>query len=325
MTGSHVAATALGCGIAAWLMLALLRRSGLAERIALDRPNARSLHTEAVPRAGGLAVVGIVTAVGFFAPTGLKMAAVLAAALMVLGWADDRHGLPVVARLLTHLAVAAVAAELLMPAAPAWQWLLLALALTWAMNLYNFMDGADGIAGGMALFGFAAYAYAAASADANGLALFCAAAAGAAAGFLPHNWTPARVFMGDAGSVPLGFLAGVLGVAGWTAGAWPGWFPLLVFSPFVVDASITLLVRALRGERVWQAHREHLYQRMVRSGLGHGRTAVMWYGVMAAAAGSSVAGVSWSKSGQFGLLLAWFALYAMVIALTWRLGTRPDR
>jgi hypothetical protein len=98
-----------------------------------------------------------------------------------------------------------------------------------------------------------------------------------------------------------------------------------VFSPFVVDASITLLVRALRGERVWQAHREHLYQRMVRSGLGHGRTAVMWYGVMAAAAGSSVAGVSWSKSGQFGLLLAWFALYAMVIALTWRLGTRPDR
>ena len=114
-------------------------------------------------------------------------------------------------------------------------------------------------------------------ADAAGLALLSASVAGAAAGFLPHNWAPARVFLGDAGSVPLGFLAGVLGVAGWTAGAWPAWFPLLVFSPFVVDASVTLLRRALRGERVWHAHREHLYQRMVRSGLGHGRTAALWY------------------------------------------------
>lgn len=325
MTMQHFVAVIVLCAIATWALLSLLRRSGLAHRIALDHANGRSLHEGAVPRIGGLAVISIAAAVGYFAPTGLTMAAALAVALMVIGWFDDRRGLPVAVRLVAHLAIAAAAAELLMPAAPMWLWLTLALAMTWSMNLYNFMDGADGLAGGMAFFGFGAYAIAAVSADTLGLALFCAATAGAAAGFLPHNWAPARVFMGDAGSVPLGFLASALGVAGWSAGVWPVWFPLLVFSPFVVDATVTLLRRALRGERVWQAHREHLYQRMVRSGLGHARTAVLWYGVMAVAATSAMAALSWPKGAQFGLLLAWFALYSTVIALTWRLGARLDR
>jgi UDP-N-acetylmuramyl pentapeptide phosphotransferase/UDP-N-acetylglucosamine-1-phosphate transferase len=325
MTLATTAAVATACGIAVWLLLALLRRSGLAERIALDRANARSLHDGVVPRVGGLAVIGVTTAAGFITPTGWPIVAGMAGALMLLGWLDDRYGLPVGVRLAAHLIAALAAAELLMPAAPLWQWLLLALALTWAMNLYNFMDGADGLAGGMAMFGFGAYALAAVAGDAPGLVLLSASVAGAAAGFLPHNWAPARVFMGDAGSVPLGLLAGVLGVAGWTTGIWPAWFPLLVFSPFVVDASVTLVRRALGGERIWHAHREHLYQRMVRSGLGHGRTAALWYGAMAAAAASGLAALSWPKSAQFGLLLAWIALYATVITLTWRLGARLDR
>jgi UDP-N-acetylmuramyl pentapeptide phosphotransferase/UDP-N-acetylglucosamine-1-phosphate transferase len=324
MTPDFIAAVALACGIAAWLVLALLRGSGLAERIALDRANARSLHAGVVPRVGGLAVIGVTAAAGFVTPTGLSLVAGLAGALMLLGWLDDRYGLPVGVRLVAHLLAALAAAELLMPAAPMWQWLLLALMLTWAMNLYNFMDGADGLAGGMAVFGFGAYSLAGIAGDAHGLALLSASVAGAAAGFLPHNWAPARVFLGDAGSVPLGFLAGVLGVAGWTAGVWPAWFPLLVFSPFVVDASVTLLRRLLRGERIWQPHREHLYQRMVRSGLGHGRTALAWYAAMGLAAGSALAALNWPKSVQFGLLLAWFALYATVIARTWRLATRLD-
>jgi len=324
MTPAHIAAVALMCAVAAWLALALLLRSGLAQRIALDRANARSLHQGAVPRAGGLVVISIAVIVGLLASTGLTVVAGMAGALMLLGWADDRYGLPVSLRLAAHLISASAILMLLLPAAPAWAWLLLALALTWAMNLYNFMDGADGLAGGMAVFGFGAYAIAGISGDALGLAMLSASVAGAAAGFLPHNLPPARVFMGDAGSVPLGFLAGVLGVIGWTAGAWPGWFPLLVFSPFVVDASVTLLRRALRGERVWHAHRDHLYQRMVRSGLGHGRTAVLWYGAMVASATSGLAALSWPKGAQFGLLLAWFALYATVIVLTWRLGPRLE-
>jgi phospho-N-acetylmuramoyl-pentapeptide-transferase len=324
MTPAYIAAVALACGIAVWLLLVVLRRSGLAERIALDRANSRSLHAGVVPRVGGLVVIGTAAAAGFITPTGLSLVAGLAGALMLLGWLDDRYGLPVGVRLAAHLLASLAAAEMLMPAAPWWQWLLLALALTWAMNLYNFMDGADGLAGGMTVFGFGAYALAGIAGDAPGLALLSASVAGAAAGFLPHNWAPARVFLGDAGSVPLGFLAGMLGVAGWTAGVWPAWFPLLVFSPFVVDASVTLLRRLLRRERLWQPHREHLYQRMVRSGLGHGRTAVAWYAAMGLAAGSALASLYWPKGAQFGLLLAWFALYATVIARTWCLGARLD-
>jgi len=321
MTLLQITAVSGGSALVAWLIIALLLRSGLASRIALDRPNARSLHEGAVPRMGGLVVVGITVAIGLLLPTGFALLLALAGGLMLLGAIDDRRGLPVAVRLLGHLAAAAAAAELLLPAAPVWVW----LALAWAMNLYNFMDGADGLAGTMTVFGFGAYALAAMAADATGLALLAACAAGSALGFVPHNWAPARVFMGDAGSVPLGLLAGGLGLAGWSEGAWPAWFPLLVFSPFVVDASVTLVRRALRGERIWQAHREHLYQRMVRSGFGHARTATMWASAMAAAAASAVAGLSLQKSAQFGLLLAWIALYATVIAVTWRLGPRLDR
>ena len=324
MSSLHIALIAGACALLAWGLIAALRRSRLAERIALDRPNARSLHDRVVPRVGGLVVVGITATFGLVATTGLGVLAGMAGALMLLGWLDDRHGLPVGVRLVVQLISAFAATMLLLPAASVWLWLALALALTWAMNLYNFMDGADGLAGGMAVFGFGAYAVAALT-DAPGLALLSATAAGAALGFLPHNWAPARVFMGDAGSVPLGFLAGALGVAGWSGGIWPAWFPLLVFSPFVADASVTLLRRALRGERVWQAHREHLYQRMVRSGLGHGPTAALWSVAMAAAAISGVVGLSLQNRAQFGLLLAWIALYATVFALTWRLGARLDR
>ena len=110
------------------------------------------------------------------------------------------------------------------------------------------------------------------------------------------------MFLGDAGSISLGFLAGGLGLAGWTQGAWPPWFPVLVFSPFIVDASLTLAVRLLRGNKPWQAHREHLYQRMVRSGLGHGRTAMLWYAVMIAAGVTAIAALSWPIGAQFWLL-----------------------
>jgi UDP-N-acetylmuramyl pentapeptide phosphotransferase/UDP-N-acetylglucosamine-1-phosphate transferase len=94
--------------------------------------------------------------------------------------------------------------------------------------------------------------------------------------------------MGDVGSVPLGFLAGALGVYGWSQGVWPVWFPLLVFAPFVCDATLTLLRRLLRRERVWQAHKEHYYQRLVRMGYGHRGTAFIEYAVMAGCAATAL-------------------------------------
>jgi UDP-N-acetylmuramyl pentapeptide phosphotransferase/UDP-N-acetylglucosamine-1-phosphate transferase len=186
-------------------------------------------------------------------------------------------------------------------------------------NLFNFMDGSDGLAGGMALFGFATYAVAAAVGGAGDLLLVSACLAAAAGAFLVFNFAPARIFMGDVGSVPLGFLAAALGLAGWQRGVWPVWFPLLVFSPFVVDATVTLMRRAWRRERVWQAHREHYYQRMVRSGLGHAGTAWRWYAVMAAACLTSLGALSAPQQIQYLLLMGWVLIYVMA---GWRIDRR---
>jgi len=117
-------------------------------------------------------------------------------------------------------------------ALPPQGWLVVALfavAVGWMANLYNFMDGADGMAGGMALIGFSVYALAAAVGGAPAFALVNLCVAAAALGFLVFNFPPARVFMGDAGSIPLGFLAGALGLQGWAQDLWPLWFPLVVF------------------------------------------------------------------------------------------------
>ena len=112
------------------------------------------------------------------------------------------------------------------------------------------------------------------------LAATSLAVAAAALAFLAYNFHPARIFLGDVGSVPLGFLAAALGVVGWRDDVWPLWFPVLVFGPFIGDATLTLLKRATRRARVWQAHRDHYYQRMVRMGIGHRGTALAGYAVM---------------------------------------------
>jgi len=275
----------LAAPLTALLLGWLLRR-----RVALllDHPNERSLHQRPTPRFGGLAML---LALGLLLPwRWAEMAAplptllLLAALLASFSLLDDWRGLPVVLRFLAHLAAAGVAVWhlglplLLVPLA----W----LAIAWMTNLYNFMDGADGLAGGMALFGFGAYALAAASADAvpTGLTFVALALAAAAAGFLLFNFPPARVFMGDAGSIPLGFLAATLGLFGWQAGVWAWFFPLIVFAPFIVDASLTLFRRLLRGERFWQAHRDHFYQRRVCAGWSHRRLLLLAWPLMAGCA-----------------------------------------
>jgi len=166
----------------------------------------------------------------------------------------------------------------------------LVLAVAWITNLYNFMDGSDGLAGGMSLIGFATYAFAAWLVGEIVLAAVAASIAGAAVAFLLYNFHPARIFLGDVGSIPLGFLAGALGILGWRNDAWPLWFPLVVFGPFIGDATLTLVKRVIRGERVWRAHREHYYQRMIRMGLGHRATAYIEYAAMAVCAGAALLG-----------------------------------
>jgi UDP-N-acetylmuramyl pentapeptide phosphotransferase/UDP-N-acetylglucosamine-1-phosphate transferase len=215
---------------------------------------------------------------------------VLALALAAVSLVDDLRGMPTAARLLAHAAAAAVIVwHVVSPMHPL-EMLLLVIALTWITNLYNFMDGSDGLAGGMAVIGFAAYSLAAYLAGDRLLASLCAAVAAGAAAFLLHNFPPARIFLGDVGSIPLGFLAGALGVLGWRNGLWPLWFPVLVFGPFIGDATLTLIKRLLRRERVWQAHRDHYYQRLVRMGFGHRGTALIGYAVMGACAAMALFG-----------------------------------
>jgi UDP-N-acetylmuramyl pentapeptide phosphotransferase/UDP-N-acetylglucosamine-1-phosphate transferase len=211
----------------------------------------------------------------------------------------------VLARLVAQVVLAGAAVALIHGVSPVWQAALLVIVTAWAVNAYNFMDGSDGMAGGMAVIGFGSYAVDAALMGHTQLATAAAGVAGASAGFLVFNFAPARVFMGDAGSAPLGFLAAALGLLGWEAEVWSAWFPVIVFSPFLTDATLTLFRRLARGERIWLAHKEHLYQRMVAGGLGHTRTALVAYGVMALSAGLALA-VEQAPRGTAGsLALAW--------------------
>jgi UDP-N-acetylmuramyl pentapeptide phosphotransferase/UDP-N-acetylglucosamine-1-phosphate transferase len=292
------------------LAISRLLRSRLA-RFALDDPNHRSLHVAPVPRSGGLAILaGALAGWGLAMPSWLWLPLGLSLALAALSFADDLWGLPVRWRLPAHLAAAAVLTAVGLADHTPWLLLLLFVpAIVWMTNLYNFMDGSDGMAGGMALSGFGAYGLAAWLANDTAFAGVAWSLAAAAAAFLLFNFHPARIFMGDAGSIPLGFLAAALGLLGWQRGLWPWWFAPLVFSPFVADASVTLLKRQLRGESVLQAHREHYYQRLVRMNWGHRRTALGEYALMVTAAGSALWGMVQETALQMILLSSWCAVY----------------
>lgn len=271
--------------VSAALAALLVSRFG---RLVLDRPNERSLHERPVPRTGGLALLGgAVVSVAFgAAPLWLLLA--VGYALAAVSFADDLHHLHTGARLAAHLIAAALIVWYVTAPIDALLAAFLVLAVAWITNLYNFMDGSDGLAGGMALIGFGAYAAAAGMAADGPLLVLSLALAGAAAGFLCFNFPPARIFLGDVGSVPLGFFAAGAGIIGWRDDVWPLWFPLLVFAPFIGDATLTLLRRLIRRERVWRAHREHYYQRLVRLGAGHRGTALAAYALMLVCAAAAL-------------------------------------
>ena len=292
----------------------------------LDHPNPRSLHTISVPRTGGLGMVLGVLISWVFLPGILPLSVWLGVALLALiSFADDIFGLPALGRLLIHGLVAVWFSVALLFEAHGWMIVtIIAISTIWMINLYNFMDGSDGLAGGMTLVGFSCYGVTAWLAGNELFAMinFCIAAAAAA--FLLFNFHPARIFMGDAGAIPLGFLAAALGVTGWTNGLWPLWLPILVFSPFIADASVTLVKRTLRGEKIWQAHREHYYQRVVQSGFGHRNTALLGYILMFTAGISAVWAIRQDASVQLGVGTAWGTFYLIVMLVSERyLERRP--
>ena len=253
----------------------------LRRRRILDHPNERSSHRLPTPRGGGLAVTPVIllawaglAAAGHGMP-GQTPAMLGAAGLLALSWRDDRGHLPAGLRLCLHLAAGGLGLaglghdQLVFQGLLSWPADRLAalLAWVWFTNLYNFMDGIDGITGvetaaiglGLALLpGFAGAPQA-------------VAVAAAGLGFLAWNWHPARIFLGDAGSVPLGYLLGWLLLSAAADGHWAA--ALILPAYYLADATLTLAARAWRRERVWQAHRRHFYQRAVSGGASHARVA----------------------------------------------------
>lgn len=288
---------------------------GRLSSLALDHPNPRSLHEAPLPRTGGLGLhAGALLGIGLVAPNLPAALWIALGVLMLISFLDDLREIPAFLRLAVHLAACGLFVAAALPAdhgivvgAAA------ALAIAWMANLYNFMDGSDGLAGGMTAIGFAFYGAAAWLAGSIEFALvnFSVAAAGAA--FLVFNFHPARIFMGDVGAVPLGFLAAALGMIGWLQRDWTWWYPVLVFAPFVVDASATLARRLIRREKVWQAHRGHYYQRLIRIGWGHRCTALAEYALMLGSGAVGLAALAAAPALQAGLLTAAAVAYLMLI------------
>ena len=306
-------------GLGLWFLL----QTRLAHHIALDVPNNRSLHNAPIPRIGGMILVPVALACTWIAIGAFPALIVSTLILCLISLLDDRFNLPITLRLGAHLLVASwlVSRHLHLP-----EGLILAVfsvvVIGWLANLYNFMDGVDGLAGGMALIGFSCLGIAAAS-DGHNLAVLAFSIAAAAAGFLVFNFPPARIFMGDSGSVPLGFLAAAIAAEGLRTALWPIWFPVMVFSPFIVDATVTLLKRIVRGERFWRPHRDHYYQRLVRMGWSHKRTVLTEYILMFCAALLALIGLKLHSSWQWLICAGWFSLLSALMFVVDQRWNRP--
>jgi UDP-N-acetylmuramyl pentapeptide phosphotransferase/UDP-N-acetylglucosamine-1-phosphate transferase len=256
-----------------WLTGPLL--GWLRQRAILDHPVERSSHIVPVPRGGGLALIPLVLIAWLMlaalgpAPQGTVMIVIIAAALALLSWFDDLGGLGVGWRLAAHL-VAAALGVLFLPGTmlvfqgvlPSWLDHVAAVLLwVWFLNLYNFMDGIDGITAAETIaIGFGVILILVlANEGGGGAPLLALTLAAGAIGFLRWNWSPAKIFLGDVGSVPLGFITGWLLLAMAARGLW---VPALILPLYyLADAGLTLIRRILRGERFWEAHRAHFYQR----------------------------------------------------------------
>jgi Fuc2NAc and GlcNAc transferase len=275
------------------LFTGVIRRLAIAQDL-YDTPNPRSSHTIPTPRGGG-AAIALVSIAGFLvaASIGRVDARLLialtvgGAVVAVVGFLDDRFGLSAGLRLAVHLAAAFLAVGCLGGVPPVrfgghvielgvLGYFVGALAIVWTLNLFNFMDGIDGIAASEAIFvavgGVLLTAVTHHTYSVSSVALVFAAAC---CGFLAWNWPPAKIFMGDVGSGFLGYILGVLPLAAMRNDSSAVWSWLILSGVFFVDATLTLARRALRGERVQEAHRSHAYQWLARRWGSHKRVTVL--------------------------------------------------
>lgn len=313
------------------LVLVMAPRFGL-----LDVPGGRSSHQRPVPRGGGLAIVLVycfflcgLSLAGALALTDLGML-LLSVPIAVVGLVDDWRSLGYRRRIFTQLLMAVAVFSLLRDLPPLHlgglnldlgilAWLVVPLAMTWLCNLYNFMDGIDGLAAAQCCFVAAGAAWLIAE-QSTLLSLLTLGLFVTAAGFLVWNWSPARVFMGDVGSTWLGFVFGVLILISLREQTLTIWVWFLLLSVFIVDTAWTLGVRLARGCRPYEAHNSHAYQIAARR-FGHPRVvlAIMLINVL------YVMPLAWLAENhpQYGVYVAISGIVPFIV-LCWRMGAGMD-
>jgi len=282
----------------------------------LDQPGERRSHVVPTPRGGG---IGIVIAcllallvLGIGAEGSWLLAAIGLLLVAAIGWWDDHRSLPAWPRLLVHATAAACLAGAMHLQGAGTQAIVAAFVLAMVLvNAWNFMDGIDGLAASQALL--CALGFALVLGD--GWRLLALALAGACLGFLPFNFPKARVFLGDVGSGALGYLAAAMIAAGFALRPFCEWPALLLPAlAMLVDAGLTLLWRFRRGERWWQAHVQHAYQRWSRHS-GHAQVATAYAGWTFSAVALMLAALHWPARSASGAALA--GLLASAWAWCW--------
>lgn len=297
----------------------------------LDYPNSRSLHTVPIPRSGGVAVLtGIVVGGLFWFASFYNRevcTAVVSALLPVasVSFLEDRYGVHFGVRILFHFCAATVLysmgyeisrielMEVSWIISPFVGFFLSTLYVVWMINLYNFMDGMDGFASGMAVIGFTSFAFLGWQSNNT---LFVGASliiVGASLGFLAFNFPPAKIFLGDTGSSTLGLLVAVFSLWAAQKNIFPLWIAGLIFSPFIVDATVTLCYRTLTGQKIWLPHKTHCYQLLAQTSWGHRDTLFAEYVLMLACSGSALVAMQLSTDAQVVLLLCWLLIYALLV------------
>ena len=285
----------LAGAIASYLVVGRFRMAALHRRL-LDVPNPRSLHRTPIPLGGGLIFVGIMVGgcvayrVAAGHPAWEHVGAFVAAGLIVAGisWLDDLGHVPAWVRLLAHATAAAVfvigfsafhtvtlpltgPVELGLLGAP-----LTVLWIAGLTNAFNFADGLDGLAASQALIAGVGWTLAGLIGGLPLLASLGAFLAAASAGFLIHNWEPARIFMGDVGSAFLGYTFAVLAVIGAAPNARLAVVGVLLLWPCILDSVLTTLARLVRGQNILTGHRSFMFQRLALSGWSHARVALLY-------------------------------------------------
>jgi len=327
--------------ISTWLLCIFFSRPSFSLFV-LDNPTYRSLHDVPKPRIGGLAIF-IVVLVSWVALALVRGAEdyiysviVGICLLAIISYIDDRYSISHVWRLLVHFmaAILLVYGGLELPVYDLFTnanvefvlKLITILLIVWMINLYNFMDGMDGLAGGMGVAGFGCLGVLGLLANDNLYALMAFIIAASSLGFLAHNFPPAKIFMGDVGSITMGYLVAFFSIWGVSSDIFAWWTPMIIFSPFIVDSTITLIFRLFSGGKFWEAHKSHNYQKLVVVGWGHRKTAIYSYALMiAVGVSTTIVHIYDNQRLNYIFLSTWIFIYVLILFTINNIFIRSNR